>query len=280
MGAYENMQQAVAVVRSRTSMVPRVAFVLGSGLGAWAERIENPTSIDYGDIPHFHRSTVVGHAGRLVVGTRFGIPVVAMQGRVHAYEGLRAEEVVHPLRTLWGLGARNLVVTNAAGALNASYSPGDLMCIRDHINLSSVNPLVGANDDRFGPRFPDMSRAYTPALAELAHKVAREKVTLHDGIYVGVSGPSYETPAEIRAFRALGGDAVGMSTVPEVIVASHLRMQVLGISCITNMGSGITDQPLSHSEVEEVARGMRERFMDLLDGLLVQGAAQFAAAVN
>jgi purine-nucleoside phosphorylase len=192
---------------------------------------------------------------------------------------LAPEQVVHPLRTLWALGARTLLVTNAAGALNASYTPGDLMCIRDHINLTGDNVLVGPNDDRFGTRFPDMSRAYTPALAEVAHRIADARgVTLHDGVYGGVSGPSYETPAEIRAFRVLGGDAVGMSTVHEVVAASHLRMQVLGITCVTNMGSGITGQPLSHAEVEEVARGMRERFMDLLDGILVEAAPQFTAA--
>jgi purine-nucleoside phosphorylase len=279
MGAYENAVAAAEFVASQTAVVPRVALVLGSGLGAWAERIENPVRVDYGEIPHFHKSTVIGHAGRLVIGTRHGVPVVAMQGRVHGYEGLAPEQVVHPLRTLWALGARTLLVTNAAGALNASYTPGDLMCIRDHINLTGANVLVGPNDDRFGTRFPDMSRAYTPALADVAHQVADARgVTLHDGVYVGVSGPSYETPAEIRGFRTLGGDAVGMSTVHEVVAASHLRMQVLGISCITNMGSGITGQPLSHAEVEEVARGMRERFMDLLDGILAAAAPQFASA--
>lgn len=270
---FERSLAVAQAVRERTDRVPTVALVLGSGLGAFADTLEDAVRIPYDELPDMPVSTVKGHAGRLVLGQRHGLGVVAMQGRVHAYEGLGLDDVVHGLRSMWQLGARTLIVTNAAGALNPGFAPGDLMVIRDHINFTGRNPLVGHNDDRLGPRFPDMSSAYTPELAARAHAVARAQgFALREGVYLGVSGPSYETPAEIRAFHILGGDAVGMSTVPEVIVASHLGMRVLGVSCITNMGAGLSDERLDHADVEKVATRARERFVGLLDGVLAEMA--------
>lgn len=260
---------ATARIRGSSAHKPRVGIVLGSGLGAFAERLENPVSIPYSEIPGFAQSSVVGHAGRLVLGEVGGAPVVVMQGRVHGYEGHSAGEVVFPVRTLCRLGIEALVVTNAAGCIEPSWSAGDLMLITDHINMSGMNPLIGANDERLGARFPDMSNAYLPAFRKAAHAAAEKTgAPIREGVYTCVSGPSYETPAEVRMLRILGGHAVGMSTVHEVIAASHMGVPCVGISCLTNMAAGILDQPLSHDEVTETAAMVRERFIELLTDLV------------
>lgn len=272
--AWDRTRAAADHVLSRAGVTPKLAFILGSGLGAWADTIDEPQVIPYSEIPGFTASTVAGHAGNLVVGSVHGVPVVAMQGRVHAYEGIGLDSVVFGLRTMWQMGARTVVITNAAGGLNADWTPGDLMLIRDHVNMTGMSPLVGHNDARFGPRFPDMTETWTPALAEVARAAASKlDVTLREGVYVGVLGPAYETPAEVRLFGQLGGDAVGMSTVPEAIVARHMGMRILGISTITNLGSGLSGAALDHSEVQEVAASMRDRFMQLLDGIVAGIAA-------
>lgn len=248
---------------------PSVGLILGSGLGGFADRLEDAVRIDYGDLPHFPLSTVSGHAGRLVVGTLAGVTCVAMQGRVHFYEGHSAAEAALPARVLVALGARTLIITNAAGGLHADWTPGTLMLIRDHINLLGDNPLRGPNDDRLGPRFPDMTRAYAPALRELARgAAARIGLELAEGVYVAMSGPTYETPAEVQMLARLGADATGMSTVPEAVVANHMGARVLGISCITNKAAGLSDQPLSHDEVKETAERVRGQFEGLLTAIL------------
>ena len=265
MNTYDQIQSAVAAVRERTSIQPKVGIILGSGLGAFADSLENKVAIAYSDIPNFPTSSVAGHAGRLVIGTLAGAPIVAMQGRVHMYEGYTPQEVAFPARVLCSLGIDSLVVTNAAGGINGSFKAGDLMLIADHVNLSGRNPLVGPNDDRLGPRFPDMSTAYDPELCEILRKTAAKLETpLQEGVYVWLSGPTYETPAEIRMLRTLGIDAVGMSTVPETIVANHMGVRVAGISCITNLTAGISKVPLSHAEVSETANRVRDRFTNLL----------------
>lgn len=272
--AWDRTRAAADHVLERTGVTPKIAFILGSGLGAWADTVEDRQVIPYAEIPGFASSTVAGHAGNLVVGTVHGVPVVAMQGRVHAYEGIGLDAVVFGLRTMWQMGARTVVITNAAGGLNPDWTPGDLMLIRDHLNMTGMSPLVGHNDERFGPRFPDMTTAWTPELAEVARAAAADlDVTLREGVYVGVLGPAYETPAEVRLFGQFGGDAVGMSTVPEAIVARHMGMRILGISTITNLGAGLTGEALDHSEVQEVAAMMRDRFMQLLDGIVERIAA-------
>lgn len=269
MNAFEATAAAAESIAARLDVKPTVALVLGSGLGAYADTLEEAVAIPYDEIPGFHVSTVTGHAGRLVVGRRHGLDVVAMQGRVHAYEGLDMQQVVFPLRTLWQLGARALIVTNAAGGVNPMFRPADLMLIRDHLNLTGGSPLVGANDERFGPRFPDMTAAYDAAYGELARAAAASLgFSLQEGVYAGMLGPAYETPAEVRMVRALGGDAVGMSTVPEVIAARHMGMRVLGISCITNAAAGLGHEVLDHSDVTEVAARVRERFIALVDAIL------------
>ncbi len=248
---------------------PTVGLVLGSGLGAYAERLQDQVAIDYGDIPRFPLSSVSGHAGRLVVGNAGGVTCAAMQGRVHYYEGQDMRNVVFPLRALIRLGIRTFIITNAAGGVNATYSPGDLVLISDHINLIPEHPLRGDNDERIGPRFPDMTDAYAPELRALARVVARHQgLPAHEGVYCALQGPSYETPAEVRMARTLGADLVGMSTVPEVIVARHMGARVLGISCVTNLAAGISGQKLSHEEVTQTAARVRERFIALLDGIL------------
>lgn len=263
------LDAATSRIREGSPTRPRVGVVLGSGLGTFAERLENAVSIPYAEIPGFAESAVVGHAGRLVLGDVAGVPVVVMQGRVHGYEGHSAGEVVFPVRTLCRLGIEALVVTNAAGCIEPSWSAGDLMLITDHINMSGMNPLIGPNEEQFGPRFPDMSNAYLPAFREAARAAARKTGTpLREGVYVCVSGPSYETPAEVRMLRVLGGHAVGMSTVKEVIAATHMGVPCCGISCLTNMAAGILDQPLSHEEVTETAALVRERFVELLTDLV------------
>ena len=248
---------------------PTVGLVLGSGLGSYADRLHEQVAIEYGDIPRFPVSSVAGHAGRLIVGDAGGVTCAAMQGRVHYYEGQDIGSVVFPIRTLIRLGVKTFIITNAAGGCNPAYVPGDLVLISDHINLIPDHPLRGENDERLGPRFPDMTQAYSPELRALARVVARHQgLAPHEGVYCAMQGPSYETPAEINMVRALGGDLVGMSTVPEVIAARHMGARVLGISCVTNLAAGMSGQPLSHEEVTETAARVRERFVALLDGIL------------
>jgi purine-nucleoside phosphorylase len=242
-----------------------VAVVLGSGLGAFADRLDQAHALPFSDLPGFPRATVQGHKGRLVYGRLDGTAVLALQGRLHGYEGHDAATVAFPARVLAVLGARALVVTNAAGGVNGSFAPGDLMRITDHINLTGRNPLIGPNEDALGPRFPDLSQAYDLRLAEALENAARGLgQTLRAGIYLQMNGPSYETPAEIRMSRTLGADAVGMSTVPEVIVAAHMEMPVCGISCITNLAAGISQHALTHAEVIDVAKAVEGKFLDLL----------------
>lgn len=262
---FERAEHAARVIRSRAQADARVGLVLGSGLGAFADALEDAVAIPYEEIPGFARSTVEGHAGRLVIGKVGGVVAAAMQGRFHYYEGYSLEEVTFPIRALRALGVKSLVLTNAAGGLNNSYTQGALIVISDHLNLMGENPLRGPNDARFGPRFPDMTGVYDSEYIELAIKEAHEmKLELRRGIYAALTGPSYETPAEIRLFRLMGADAVGMSTVPEAIVARHMGMRVLGISCITNMAAGVLDKPIDHAEVIETGERVRETFAELL----------------
>jgi len=262
---YERAEHATRVIRSRISVEPRIALVLGSGLGGFADDFEEAVGIPYEDIPGFVRSTAQGHAGRLVIGKIDSVPVLAMQGRVHYYEGYSLEEVTFPVRTFGLLGVKTIVLTNAAGGINVQLTQGALMVISDHLNLMGVNPLRGPNDDRFGPRFPDMSTVYSAELQALVIDEAKAiGVEVRRGIYGALSGPSYETPAEIHLLRNLGADAVGMSTVPEAIVARHMGLEVLGISCITNMAAGISDDPINHEEVMATGDRVRETFSDLL----------------
>lgn len=265
MKSFNEIEKSAAYIRERCEKVPEIMLILGSGLGILAEELQHKTVIPYSEIPNFPKSTAPGHAGELVIGELSGRCVAVMNGRFHFYEGYDMADLVVPVRTMRLLGVKDLLVTNAAGGINLDYKPGDLMVISDHIKLFSENPLRGANDEAFGPRFPDMSRAYTPELRELAHCAAGELgLTLKEGVYAMMSGPCYETPAEIRALRVLGADAVGMSTVPEVITAAHAGMRVLGISCISNMAAGILDQPLSHQEVLDTAAQIRESFIGLV----------------
>jgi len=262
---YERAEHAARFIRSRAAEEVRVALVLGSGLGAFADELEAAEAIPYSEIPGFARPTVEGHAGRLVVGRVGGVGVAAMQGRFHFYEGYALEEVTFPVRVLALSGVKTLVLTNAAGGLNNSLKQGSLMLISDHLNLMGANPLRGPNDERFGPRFPDMTEVYDRAYQEIAIQEAHAlEIELRRGVYAALSGPTYETPAEIRMLRALGADAVGMSTVPEAIVARHSGLRVLGISCITNMAAGVLDRPIDHAEVMETGESVRETFSELL----------------
>ncbi len=261
--------ETVEFLRSRIPVPPVVGVILGSGLGDFAAAVQDRIEIPYSQIPGFPASAVVGHAGTLVAGTLEGVPLVVLSGRIHFYEGHPMTAVVTPARVLGLLGCRDVVVTNAAGGIDTSFSAGDLMLISDHVNLFGTNPLIGSNDESFGARFPDMSDAYRADLRKLAKAVAkRVKVPLKEGVYVGVTGPSYETPAEIRAFRALGAHAVGMSTVPEVIALAHMGVGVLGVSCITNMAAGVLKKPLRHDEVLETTRRVKDRFVRLLAALV------------
>ena len=266
---YERAEHASRIIRSRISVEPRIAVVLGSGLGGFADDFEEAVAIPYEDIPGFVRSTAQGHAGRLVIGKVDSVPVLAMQGRVHYYEGYSLEEVTFPVRTFGLLGIKTLILTNAAGGINVQLAQGALMVISDHLNLMGVNPLRGPNDERFGPRFPDMSAVYSHELQELVVEEARAiNVEVRRGKYGALSGPSYETPAEITMLRELGADAVGMSTVPEAIVARHMGLEVLGISCITNMAAGISDEPISHEEVMATGDRVRATFTELLQRVI------------
>ncbi|MEO6391412.1 MAG: purine-nucleoside phosphorylase [Pyrinomonadaceae bacterium] len=264
-GIYEQAEQAARFIRSRYDAVPQVALVLGSGLGAFADTLVERVAIPYGEIPGFAKSTVAGHAGQLVLGTVEGVHVAAMQGRFHYYEGYPLSQVIFPIRALGVLGVKSLIVTNAAGGVNVEFNQGALMLINDHLNLMGVNPLIGPNDDRFGPRFPDMSEVYAHDYQEIAVEEA-QAIDLHlkRGVYAALTGPSYETPAEIRLLRTLGADAIGMSTVPEAIVARQMGLKVLGISCITNMAAGVLDEPINHEEVLEIGLRVRDTFQELL----------------
>lgn len=268
------INDAVAFIRSKSSLQPEVGVILGSGLGNVVDAIEIETSIPYGEIPGARASTVAGHQGRMILGRTNGVPVVVMQGRVHFYEGYEMPEVMFLTRVVGRLGIRKLIVTNAAGGINTSFVPGDLMLISDHINLMGMNPLRGPNVDDLGVRFPDMSDAYAEELRGVAKRVAAELgIAVKEGVYLALSGPTYETPAEIRAFRVLGADAVGMSTAPEVIAASHMQIPVVGISCITNMAAGILKQKLTHQEVIDTTARVQKEFTALVLGLLKRLAA-------
>ncbi|TCS93468.1 purine-nucleoside phosphorylase [Hazenella coriacea] len=265
----QKIHEAKKHITSLTSLQPELGLILGSGLGELANEIENAVKIPYDQIPHFPVSTVEGHAGQLVIGQLAGKTVVAMQGRFHFYEGYSQQEVVFPVYVMKALGIHLLIATNAAGGMNANFQAGDLMLITDHLNMTGSNPLIGTNDEELGPRFPDMSAAYTPKMRELALQVANKQgVKLQQGVYAGVSGPTYMTPTELIMLRTVGGDAVGMSTVPEVIVASHSGLKVIGISCITDMAIGEELEPLSHEQVVEVANRTKPVFMNLIKGII------------
>lgn len=261
--------EAAEYIREKGGVKPEVGLILGSGLGVLAELMENAVSISYSDIPHFPVSTVEGHEGELLLGTIQGRPVVMMKGRFHMYEGYGPELTAFPVRVMKELGVTTMLVTNAAGGVNTSFEPGDLMLITDHLNMTGTNPLIGPNDPQLGVRFPDMSEAYSRRLRKLALDTAEKQgFSMQQGVYAGLLGPTYETPAEIVMLRTLGADAVGMSTVSEVIVARHAGLEVLGISCITNMAAGILDQPLSHDEVMETAEKVREQFLGLVTSVI------------
>jgi len=273
MELYDQVLEAVQAIQTRMSLKPEVGVILGSGLGDLATEIAEPAIVPYADIPHFARSTVKGHAGRLIIGLLENVPVVAMQGRFHLYEGYHLQVLTLPVRVMRQLGAHTLIVTNAAGGVNPAYRPGDFMLIRDHINmpgLAGANPLLGPNDERFGGRFPPLAHAYDAQLRALAHSIAASspEIMLHEGIYTMVGGPNYETGAELRFLRAVGTDAVGMSTVPEVIVARHAGMQVLGLSLITNTATGNETGEVNHAEVLAAADAVRPRFAALVRGIV------------
>ena len=277
---YTRATQALTHIYMKTSVTPVLGIILGSGLGNFADQVENAVVIPYSEIPHFPQSTVQGHSGKLVIGTIAGVPVAVMQGRVHAYEGYAMDEVVFPMRVLARLGCKKLIVTNAAGGINKSFGQGGLVCISDHINMTGQNAAIGANEVRWavkpgsGQRFFDMSGAYSTTLRALAKAEADKQGTLlPEGVYLAVLGPSYETPAEIRAFATLGADLVGMSTVHEVIVARHMGVEVLGFSLVTNMAAGVDDQAIDHEEVMEIGRRIEGQFTSLLKALVPQVAA-------
>jgi len=262
---YDRAGEAAGFIAGRTSLKPAIAVVLGSGLGGFASQLENPTAIPFAEIPHFAQPTAIGHSGMLIFGTLHGVAVAVMQGRLHAYEGYTSEEITFPVRALGRFGVRTLILTNAAGGIRESFEQGQLVLISDHINLTGHNPVIGPNDDRFGLRFFDMTEAYSLHLRRLAQAAALEDdMVLDEGVYLGVLGPSFETPAEIRAFRTLGADLVGMSTVQETIVARHMGIEVLGISCVTNMAAGIQAEPLNHEEVLETGRRVEAALARLL----------------
>ena len=266
---YTLAETAAQSILQRTPLRSRVGLVLGSGLGAFADSLTDPARIPFSEIPAFPRSTAIGHAGEMVIGKSGSVPVAVMQGRVHLYEGYSALQVAFPMRVFGRMGIRSVVLTNAAGGINLNYQQGALVVIRDHINLQGANPLVGANDDRFGVRFPDMTHAYAKDYRAIAgEEAAKLGMTLHEGVYAALLGPSYETPAEINYLRTIGADLVGMSTAFEVIAARHMGIKVLAISCVTNMAAGILDQPLSHEEVMETGERVRSRFERLLRAVL------------
>lgn len=269
MNYQEKINESAKYILSQTKFQPEIGLILGSGLGAIGDQIEDAEYYPYDEIPHFPVSTVEGHAGRLVIGNLEGKKVIAMQGRFHFYEGYSMQEVTFPVRVMKLLGIKTLIVTNAAGAVNREYGPGDLMLIHDHLNLSATNPLIGKNLDAFGTRFPDMSNAYDKDLRKKVKEIAKSlNIHLQEGVYACMSGPTYEIPAEIRMLKVLGADAVGMSTAPEVIVANHSGLKVIGVSCMTNMVAGILDQPLDHSDVMETSEKAREKFITLMKNVI------------
>jgi purine-nucleoside phosphorylase len=271
MNYFDQVEEAAQAVRSRVPEVPGVAIILGSGLGDFASSLTGAVTMPYEELPHWPASRVIGHSGKLVVGKSNGRTIVALAGRSHLYEGHDVSRVAFAVRVLGRLGIHNLILTNAAGGVNTSFAQGALMVIDDHINLMGHNPLVGQNDERFGVRFPDMTEVYSSRLRRVADEAGRALgLTLPHGIYAALLGPSYETPAEIRYLRTIGADAVGMSTVPEAIVARHMKMDVLGISCITNMAAGVLPQPLDHAEVMETAAKVRGQFIALLERIIGQ----------
>ncbi len=265
----KRVNESIKFIESLTELRPKVGLILGSGLGDFVDKIDNPVIIPYEDIPNFPVSTAPGHKSRLIIGQCNGKEVFCMQGRFHFYEGYSMDEVTYPIRVMQKMGIEKLIITNAAGGLKAEFTPGDLMVIDNHINFMGNNPLIGKNQDDFGPRFLDMSKPYDPELIKIAHKAAENLgLSLRQGVYVGYTGPSFETAAEIKLFNSFGGSAVGMSTVPEVIVANHGGLKVLAISCITNLGTGILDVPLSGEEVIETANRVGEQFRSLLENIL------------
>jgi purine-nucleoside phosphorylase len=275
--AYATAESAAQFILGRTSLRPKIGIILGSGLGAFGDSLNEAARIPYADIPSFPRSTAIGHAGRMVIGRVGAVAVTAMQGRVHLYEGYSAQEVAFPIRVFGRMGIRAVILTNAAGGINLNYSQGALVLVRDHINLQGQNPLVGPNDDRLGVRFPDMTQAYAKDYRKMAREEADKLgLMLHEGVYAALLGPSYETPAEIEYLRRIGADLVGMSTVAEVIAARHMGMKVLAISCVTNMAAGILDQPLSHQEVLETGERVRTVFEALLKAVLPRVAEDVA----
>ena len=265
----EKITAAAAYIQEQTQLRPKIALVLGSGLGDYADTLEDAIKIPFSQIPNFPVPTIAGHQGAMVFGKKRGLEVVVLQGRIHYYEGLPQQEITLPIRVLAALGVTTLVLTNACGGVNLSFRPGDLMLISDHINFSGSCPLIGPNLDEFGPRFPDMSDLYTKSLRQTVKQAAKEAgIELQEGVYAMYPGPNYETPAEIRMFRTLGADTVGMSTVPEALVAGHCGMQVMGISCITNMAAGVLPVKLSHAEVIETADRVHDTFQKLIDIIL------------
>ena len=267
-------ERAAKFILSKTKLSPKIALILGSGLGAFADEFENATKIPYAKIPHFPRSTAIGHAGQLVLGKVDDIAVAGMQGRVHLYEGYSAKQAAFPVRVFQRMGVKAIIVTNAAGGINRNYSEGALVVLRDHINLQGTNPLIGLNDNRFGSRFPDMTRAYDPEFRRFVAEAGKNlSLSPHEGVYLALAGPNYETPAEINAFRTLGADLVGMSTVPEVLAARHSGIRVLGISCVTNMAAGITGKTLSAEEVFETGARVKHQFIALLRAIIPRIAA-------
>jgi purine-nucleoside phosphorylase len=272
---FSRADSAAQFLLSQTKVRPKIGLVLGSGLGAFADQLTDATRVTYSQIPSFPQSTAIGHAGQMVIGHTGDVPVSAMQGRVHLYEGYTAQEVAFPMRVFGRMGIRAVIITNAAGGINLKYKQGALVVITDHINLQGTSPLVGANDDRMGLRFPDMTRAYAKEYVQIAREeAAKLGIDLQDGVYAALLGPSYETPAEIRHLRIIGADLVGMSTVAEVIAARHMGMKILAISCVTNMAAGILDQILTHQEVMETGEKVRGQFEALIRAVLPRMAAE------
>jgi purine-nucleoside phosphorylase len=274
---FAQADSAAQLILQRTPLQPKIGLVLGSGLGAFADSLSDATAVPYSEIPSFPQSTAIGHAGRMVIGKAGEVPVAAMQGRVHLYESYSAQQVAFPIRVFARMGIKAVILTNAAGGINLGYAQGALVLIRDHINLQGTNPLVGPNDERFGVRFPDMTHAYCNEFREIAlQEGAKLKIQLHEGVYAALLGPSYETPAEIEYLRRIGADLVGMSTVAEVIAARHMGLNLLAISCVTNMAAGILDRPLSHAEVLETGDRVRSTFEALLRAVLPRIAGTLA----
>jgi purine-nucleoside phosphorylase len=274
---YDRAEEAAQYIFSQTALRPKIALVLGSGLGAFADEFSHSAKIPYAQIPHFPQSTAIGHAGQLVLGNVDHIAVAGMQGRVHLYEGYSVHDVAFPIRVFARMGVKAIILTNAAGGIKREFTQGTLVVIKDHLNLQGANPLTGPNEERFGVRFPDMTTPYDKRFREMAVGEGNRKgISLHEGVYAALAGPSYETPAEIRYLRSIGADLVGMSTVPEVIAARHSGIRVLGISCVTNAAAGILDQPLNHNEVLETAERVKGQFISLLKMIIPRISAELA----